>query len=126
MEQLRRLREQAGTLARDRVEPAVSNAAATAAKAQPLRQVMDLLPLVAEYGDLARPLFRRVKGQAGETVAPVPRHRTSRHWSAPLRPVAVAALVLGVGYVAYRLSVTRQPAAPRSAVRRSRSRQSAA
>jgi hypothetical protein len=123
-EQLRRLREQAETLMKERVEPAVADAAATVAKAQPLRQVLDLLPLAAEYGGLASQMFRRVKGQAEEAVAPALRHRAARHWSAPLRPVAVAVIVLGVGYVTYRLAVVsgRTPA-PRTPVRRSRSRQ---
>ena len=125
-EQLRWLREQAGTLVKDRVEPALSDAAAQVKKAQPLRQVLDLLPLAMEYGGLASQAFRRVRGQAVKAVVPAFPHRAARHWSASLRPVAVAALVLGAGYVAYRLSVSRQPAAPRRAVRRSQSKRSAA
>ena len=119
-EQLGRLRDQAGTLFKDRVEPAVSDAASKASKAQPFRQVLDLLPLVAEHGGPVLQAIRRARGDAGKALAPALSRRPARHWSAPLRPVAVAALVLGVGYVAYRLSASRQPAAPRPAARRSR------
>ena len=125
-EQLRRLREQAGTLVRDRVEPAVSGAAAKVTKTQPLQRALDLLPLIVEYGGLASQALRWVRGRAEKAAAPALPRRPARHWSAPLRPVAVAVLVLGAGYAAYRLTnAGGRTAALRTLAQHSRPRQRA-
>ena len=124
-EQLGRLREQAWVLVKDRVEPAASGTAAMVAESQPIQQVLGLLPLVAEYGGLVGQVFRRVKGQTEKAVAPAFRQPAAWRWSVPLRSTVIAAAVLGVGYLAYRLSVSKSPSASRSAIRRSRARQPA-
>lgn len=109
-DQLSRLREQAGSLVRDRVE-AASGAAAQVGKAPAFRWVLDLLPLIAEYGGVAAQAFGRAREHGGEYVGEQARMAAqalprgmARRVRGALWPVAVGALVLGVGYVAYRVA----------------------
>lgn len=82
-EQLWQLREQAGIVVKDRVEPVLSNAAK--AIAQPFKRVQGLLLLMAEYGGVVGQVLRWAKGQAEETVAPVGRKVAARRWSCQRR-----------------------------------------
>ena len=113
-EQLRRLREQAGALMADRVAPAASDAAAHAA--EPLKQVLSYLPMIAEYGVPIIQALRRTTNQAEQAVVPRKKARTMARLA---RPAVIAGLVLGTGYLAYRIGVRRAPSANSRLARRS-------
>ena len=106
VEQLRRLREQAGALMAERVAPAASDVAAHAA--DPLRQALGYLPLIAEYGGPVLQALRRTTSQVEQAVAP-PKKATIMARLA--RPAVVVALVVGTGWLAYRFGVRRGPSA---------------
>ncbi len=113
-EQLSRLREQAGALMADRVGPAASDVAAHAA--DPLRQALGYLPLLAEYGGPIIKALRRTTSQVEQALAPRKKATTMAYLA---RPAAIAVLVLGTGYLAYRLEVRQRSSASSRPLRRS-------
>lgn len=108
LEQLGRLREQAGGLTRDRAGPAVAETAAAAAS--PFRRAATLLlPVVSEYSGL---MAERVHGLRARTVdarQTFPLQRAAkRPWTAVLRPVVIAGIVTAAGIAVYSLSRTQR------------------
>jgi len=101
----------------DRAAPAASDAAAHVA--DPLRQALGYLPLIAEYGWPLIKALRRITSQVEQAVAPVVPHKRPMTMATLARPAVIAVLVLGAGYLAYRFAVRQEPSASSRPVRRS-------
>ena len=110
-DRLSELQAQASSLLTDRVAPALSGAASSAAA--PVRQAMDYLPQIAEYAMLLGQFVQSFRERRKPATDVAPARNPKPGWAARARPYVIAAGVLGIGYAAYRAQRRSRPAGRR-------------
>ena len=106
-DRLSELQAQATSLLTDRVAPALSGAASSAAA--PMRQAMDYLPQIAEYAMLLGQFVQSFRERRNPAADVTPARNLKPGWAVRARPYVIAAGVLGLGYAAYRAQRRSRP-----------------